>query len=76
VRTKELTNVDDSLKSSVTSSRELNEGDYAFHCLAIDVWSRSAVASTTAAVLDQSVTVAVKLLGVSFISICNLKLLE
>ncbi len=76
VKTRELTNVDDRAKSSVTSSRNLDEDSYPFHRLAIDVWSRSAVASTATAVLDQSMTVAVKLLGVSFILKCGLKLLE
>lgn len=76
MRTRELTNVDDRVKSSVTSSRKLDEGDDAFHRLAIDVWSRSAVASTTTAVLDQSMTVAVKLLAVSSISKCDLVLLN
>lgn len=48
------------LKAASQAAEELDEGDHAFHRLAIDVRSRSAVASTTAAVFDQSMTVAVK----------------
>jgi hypothetical protein len=66
VKARELTNVDDRVKGSVTSSRKLDEGDQLlFRRLTINIWCRSAVASTTTAVLDQYMSVAVKLLGVS-----------